>query len=79
MTNIDTHSPIRTPSGFDSTAAEVVAAVDLAGRRAIVTGSGSEIGIETARALAGAGTSSSSPTPPHAKGGTADRRQRPRN
>src|ERR1700743_3412899 len=55
MTNTDTHSPIRTPYGFDSTAAEVVAGVDLRGRRAVVTGGGSGIGIETARALASAG------------------------
>jgi NAD(P)-dependent dehydrogenase (short-subunit alcohol dehydrogenase family) len=55
MTNTDAHSPIQTPYGFASTAAEVVAGVDLKGRRAIVTGGGSGIGIETARALAGAG------------------------
>jgi NAD(P)-dependent dehydrogenase (short-subunit alcohol dehydrogenase family) len=48
-------SPITTPFGFDSTAAEVVAGIDLRGRRAIVTGSSSGIGIETARALASAG------------------------
>jgi NAD(P)-dependent dehydrogenase (short-subunit alcohol dehydrogenase family) len=46
---------ITTPFGFDSTAAEVIAGVDLTGRRAIVTGASSGIGIETARALAGAG------------------------
>lgn len=46
---------ITTPFGFDSTAAEVIAAVDLTGRRAIVTGASSGIGIETARALADAG------------------------
>jgi NAD(P)-dependent dehydrogenase (short-subunit alcohol dehydrogenase family) len=46
---------ITTPFGFDSTAAEVVAGIDLAGKRAIVTGSSSGIGVETARALAGAG------------------------
>ncbi|MER5214368.1 SDR family NAD(P)-dependent oxidoreductase [Streptomyces sp. NPDC002838] len=38
-----------------STAAEVIADVDLTGRRAVVTGAASGIGVETARALAGAG------------------------
>ncbi|GAA1267074.1 oxidoreductase [Planotetraspora silvatica] len=46
---------ITTPFTGQSTAAEVVAGVDLTGRRAIVTGASSGIGIETARALAGAG------------------------
>src|SRR4051812_5638824 len=46
---------ITTPFGFSSTAAEVVASIDLTGKRAIVTGASSGIGIETARALAGAG------------------------
>jgi NAD(P)-dependent dehydrogenase (short-subunit alcohol dehydrogenase family) len=46
---------ITTPFGFDSTAAEVVAGIDLSGKRAIVTGGSSGIGVETARALAGAG------------------------
>src|SRR5258705_3367066 len=46
---------ITTPLGFDSTAAEVVAGIDLSGKRAIVTGASSGIGVETARALAGAG------------------------
>jgi NAD(P)-dependent dehydrogenase (short-subunit alcohol dehydrogenase family) len=46
---------ITTPFGFHSTAAEVSAGVDLSGRRAIVTGGASGIGIETARALAGTG------------------------
>src|SRR5277367_631543 len=49
------HTLIRTPFGFDSTAAEVIEGVDLSGRRAIVTGGSSGIGVETARALAGAG------------------------
>jgi NAD(P)-dependent dehydrogenase (short-subunit alcohol dehydrogenase family) len=44
-----------TEFGFDSTAAEVVEGIDLSGKRAIVTGAASGIGIETARALAGAG------------------------
>ncbi|MFC4943395.1 SDR family NAD(P)-dependent oxidoreductase [Pseudonocardia sp. GCM10023141] len=46
---------ITTPFSFSSTAAEVLAGVDLGGRRAVVTGGASGIGIETARALAGAG------------------------
>ena len=46
---------ITTPFAFESTAAEVVAGIDLTGKRAIVTGGASGIGIETARALDGAG------------------------
>src|SRR5690242_15289268 len=44
-------------SGFDasSTAAEVVDGIDLGGRLAIVTGGYSGIGLETTRALVGAG------------------------
>ena len=48
-------SLVTTPFGAQTTAAEVVAGVDLTGRRAIVTGGASGIGVETARALAGAG------------------------
>ena len=48
-------SRITTPFGWASTAAEVIAGVDLGGRRAIVTGGASGIGVETARALASAG------------------------
>ena len=44
-----------TPFHSDSTAADVLAGVDLTSRRAIVTGAASGIGLETARALAGAG------------------------
>ena len=46
---------IETPFGPDSKASEVLEGIDLSGRRAIVTGGASGIGIETARALAGAG------------------------
>lgn len=48
-------SRFTTPFGFSSTALEVVHDVDLRGKRAIVTGGGSGIGIETSRALASAG------------------------
>ncbi|MCU1655812.1 MAG: family NAD(P)-dependent oxidoreductase [Pseudonocardiales bacterium] len=46
---------ITTPFTAQSTAAEVAAGIDLTGRRAVVTGGASGIGIETARALASAG------------------------
>jgi NAD(P)-dependent dehydrogenase (short-subunit alcohol dehydrogenase family) len=46
---------ITTPFGFTSTARDIVRGVDLSGKRAIVTGATSGIGIETARALAEAG------------------------
>ncbi|MFI1397425.1 SDR family NAD(P)-dependent oxidoreductase [Streptomyces sp. NPDC020681] len=46
---------ITTDFGFASTAAEVASGIDLTGRRAVVTGASSGIGVETARALAGTG------------------------
>ncbi|MEO3768777.1 SDR family NAD(P)-dependent oxidoreductase [Micromonospora sp. B9E7] len=46
---------VTTPFNARSTAADVVAGVDLTGRRAIVTGASSGIGVQTARALAAAG------------------------
>jgi NAD(P)-dependent dehydrogenase (short-subunit alcohol dehydrogenase family) len=49
------HTPIATPFTAESTAAEVIEGIELTGQRAIVTGGASGIGIETARALAGAG------------------------
>ncbi len=52
-----THNLVQTPFGFDSTAAEVIAGIDLSGKTAIVTGGSSGIGVETARALASAGAS----------------------
>jgi NAD(P)-dependent dehydrogenase (short-subunit alcohol dehydrogenase family) len=55
MTDTITPNLIQTPFGFASTAAEVIGGIDLSGKRAIVTGGSSGIGIETARALAGAG------------------------
>jgi NAD(P)-dependent dehydrogenase (short-subunit alcohol dehydrogenase family) len=47
-------TPITTPFAAETTAAEVVAGIDLSGRRAFVTGGTSGIGVETARALASA-------------------------
>jgi NAD(P)-dependent dehydrogenase (short-subunit alcohol dehydrogenase family) len=44
-----------TEFGHDSTAAEVARGIDLTGRRIVVTGAASGIGIETARALARSG------------------------
>jgi NAD(P)-dependent dehydrogenase (short-subunit alcohol dehydrogenase family) len=55
VVNADAMSLIKTSFGFRSTAAAVAAGIDLTGKRAIVTGASSGIGIETARALAGAG------------------------
>ncbi|MFJ8687163.1 SDR family NAD(P)-dependent oxidoreductase [Micromonospora wenchangensis] len=50
-----TTEPIHTPFDARTTALEVVRDVDLTGRRAVVTGGASGIGVETARALAAAG------------------------
>jgi NAD(P)-dependent dehydrogenase (short-subunit alcohol dehydrogenase family) len=46
---------ITTPFGARSTAAEVAEGIDLSGKRAILTGGASGIGVETARALARTG------------------------
>lgn len=48
-------TPVSTPFSRDTTALEVVRDLDLTGRRAVVTGGASGIGVETARALAAAG------------------------
>jgi NAD(P)-dependent dehydrogenase (short-subunit alcohol dehydrogenase family) len=45
---------VTTPFGAQTTAATVIEGVDLTGRRAIVTGGASGIGVETAKALASA-------------------------
>ncbi|SCF24853.1 SDR family NAD(P)-dependent oxidoreductase [Micromonospora mirobrigensis] len=50
-----TASRFSTPFTARTTAAEILAGVDLTGRRMIVTGGASGIGAETVRALAGAG------------------------
>ncbi|MFI6355189.1 SDR family NAD(P)-dependent oxidoreductase [Streptomyces sp. NPDC050743] len=50
-----TYGLVTTPFGAQTTAAEVLAGVDLGGRRVIVTGAASGIGRETARVLAAAG------------------------
>lgn len=52
---LDDMDRITTPFDINSTAVEVVNGIDLRGKRAVVTGGASGIGVETARALAGAG------------------------
>ncbi|MEV4263519.1 SDR family NAD(P)-dependent oxidoreductase [Kribbella sp. NPDC049584] len=64
-------SLIRTPFGFASSAAEVVSGVDLRGRRAVVTGASSGLGVETARGLATAGADVTLAVRDHAAGQTA--------
>ena len=48
-------APINSPFGMRSTAAEVIAGIDLSDKVALVTGGYSGLGLETVRALAGAG------------------------
>jgi NAD(P)-dependent dehydrogenase (short-subunit alcohol dehydrogenase family) len=48
-------APVASPFGYRSTAAEVIAGIDLTGQTALVTGGYSGLGLETVRALAGAG------------------------
>ena len=48
-------TPLASPFGYRTTAAEVIEGVDLAGQTALVTGGYSGLGTETVRALAGAG------------------------
>lgn len=54
---IERQQPLASEFGYRSTAAEVIAGHDLAGKRAIVTGGYSGLGLETVRALAAAGVS----------------------
>lgn len=48
-------APLNSGFGLRSTAAEVIAGIDLTGKTALVTGGYSGLGLETVRALAGAG------------------------
>ena len=48
-------APIASPFGMRSTAAQVVSGIDLTGKTVLVTGGYSGLGLETVRALAGAG------------------------
>jgi NAD(P)-dependent dehydrogenase (short-subunit alcohol dehydrogenase family) len=50
-----TTTQVAAPFGFESTAMDVIAGIDLRGHRALVTGAAGGIGVETARALAAAG------------------------
>ena len=61
--------PLGSGFGYRSTAAEVVAGVDLTGRHAVVTGGYSGLGLETVRALVGAGATVTVPArrPDHAR------------
>lgn len=52
---IEDQKPIASPFGFSSTAADVVADIDLSGKVAVVTGGYSGLGLETVKALAGRG------------------------
>lgn len=61
---------IITPFGPRSTADEVVKGIDLTGRRAVVTGAASGLGVETARALALAGAEVTLAVRDPAAGGT---------
>ena len=55
MPSTSTSHLVRTPFGVGSTAAQVIDGVDLSGRRVVVTGGASGLGLGTARALAAVG------------------------
>lgn len=54
---LERQQPLESPFGYRSTAADVLDGLDLAGRRAVVTGGYSGLGLETTRALVAAGVS----------------------
>jgi NAD(P)-dependent dehydrogenase (short-subunit alcohol dehydrogenase family) len=69
MTSFTPQQPIGSGFGARTTAAEVLAGLDLTGRLAVVTGGYSGLGLETVRALTGAGATVVVPARP---GGRAD-------
>src|SRR3954470_11530950 len=56
-------APLGSGFGYRTTAAEVLAGIDLRGRLAIVTGGYSGLGLETVPALSGAGAEGGVPAP----------------
>jgi len=74
MSNYTPQQPLGSGFGARSTAAEVVAGIDLNGINAIVTGGYSGLGLEVTRALVGAGASVTVPArrPEHARSVLAD-------
>lgn len=69
MTSITPQQPIGSGFGPRTTAAEALAGIDLSGKLAVLTGGYSGLGLETARALAGAGAAVVVPArrPEHAR------------
>ena len=63
-------APLTTPFHSHATTTEVLAGADLSGRRAIVTGGASGIGLETTRALAAAGAEVNGPGQPAGQEGS---------
>jgi hypothetical protein len=67
MTDMSRGAGITTPFGFETTAADVIEGTNLSGKRAIVTGGSSGIGVETAarwQARASTSRSRSATQPP---------------